>query len=359
MDARVKVAREFEPRSRLTFARPRRVDHERDRVVPGEPGPVAGAARRARPGGGRVPLAGSSASASTGRSTGSTRRARQRRARAGDRGGGRYVASAPSPSCPPLRPGRGLAARRGVGSGDPVVLMLGNQVELWESMLAVIKLGAVIMPTTTAVGAADLVDRIARGRRAARDLQRRRHRQVRRGPGDYTRSASASRPGWADLREADDSSDARVEHPGTRAERPAAAVLHLRHDVAGRSWWSTPRSSYPVGHLSTMYWLGLQPGRRPPEHLLAGVGQARLVVLLRAVDRRGDGLRLQLRALRRGRAADGSCAAGGHHVLRPADGVADAHQRRPVQRARLPAGSHRRGRAAQPRGDRAGAAAGA
>ncbi len=41
--------------------------------------------------------------------------------------------------------------------------MLGNQVELWETMLAIMKLGAVIMPTTTAVGPADLADRMARG----------------------------------------------------------------------------------------------------------------------------------------------------------------------------------------------------
>ena len=41
--------------------------------------------------------------------------------------------------------------------------MLGNQVELWESMLAVAKLGAIIMPTTGALGPADLADRIERG----------------------------------------------------------------------------------------------------------------------------------------------------------------------------------------------------
>jgi acetyl-CoA synthetase len=55
-------------------------------------------------------------------------------------------------------------AARGVAKGDPVVLMLGNQVELWESMLAVMKLGAVLLPTTTAVNAADLADRIARSK---------------------------------------------------------------------------------------------------------------------------------------------------------------------------------------------------
>src|SRR6195952_4132756 len=54
-------------------------------------------------------------------------------------------------------------ATLGVRKGDHVLLMLGNQVELWESMLAIMKLGAVIMPTTTATGGADLADRISRG----------------------------------------------------------------------------------------------------------------------------------------------------------------------------------------------------
>src|ERR687890_799810 len=54
-------------------------------------------------------------------------------------------------------------ADQGVARGDAVIVMLGNQVELWESMLAVMKVGAVIMPTTTAVGPGDLVDRITRG----------------------------------------------------------------------------------------------------------------------------------------------------------------------------------------------------
>lgn len=54
-------------------------------------------------------------------------------------------------------------AALGVGKGDRVILMLGNQVELWEAMLGIAKLGAVIMPTTGALGPADLADRIARG----------------------------------------------------------------------------------------------------------------------------------------------------------------------------------------------------
>jgi len=43
-------------------------------------------------------------------------------------------------------------ADAGVVPGDRVMVMLGNRVELWESMLAVMKLGGVIMPATTRWG---------------------------------------------------------------------------------------------------------------------------------------------------------------------------------------------------------------
>ena len=77
-----------------------------------------------------------------------------------------------------------------VGRGDPVVLRLGNQVELWEAMLAVVKLGAVVMPTTTAVGPDDRVDRVSRA--GARHVIRNasytaKFEQV---SGNYARSAS-------------------------------------------------------------------------------------------------------------------------------------------------------------------------
>ena len=52
----------------------------------------------------------------------------------------------------------------GVERGDRVLLMLGNQVELWETMLACMKLGAVVIPATTLLAAADISDRVQRGR---------------------------------------------------------------------------------------------------------------------------------------------------------------------------------------------------
>src|SRR5262249_7595477 len=52
----------------------------------------------------------------------------------------------------------------GVGRGDRILLMLGNVAPLWETMLAAMKLGAVIVPATTLLARSDLADRFARGR---------------------------------------------------------------------------------------------------------------------------------------------------------------------------------------------------
>lgn len=153
----------------------------------------------------------------------------------------------------------GWLAERGVGKGDPVVLMLGNQVELWESMLAVMKLGAVIMPTTTAVGPADLVDRISRGGARhvicnAADVPK--FDAV---PGEYTRISVGEAAGWQDLRSTAAVSHAPVDHPGTAPGDPL--LLYFTSGTTSRpKLVGHTQVSYPVGHLSTMYYLGLEPG---------------------------------------------------------------------------------------------------
>src|SRR5690242_10289450 len=84
----------------------------------------------------------------------------------------------------------------GVGKGDRVLLMLGNQVELWETMLAVAKLGAVIMPTTSALGPADLRDRVDRGGArvvVANAADAPKFEEV---PGDYLRVVVGEADGW-------------------------------------------------------------------------------------------------------------------------------------------------------------------
>jgi len=144
-------------------------------------------------------------------------------------------------------------AQQGVTRGDAVIVMLGNQVELWETMLAIMKLGAVIMPTTTAAGPADLADRIERGGArfvVCNPVDAAKLEQV---PGDYAVLTTE------DLHAAHDLDVPPAEHPGTG---PSDRLL--LYFTSGTT--STPKLvehtqvTYPVGHLTTMYWLGLRPG---------------------------------------------------------------------------------------------------
>src|SRR6201998_4647523 len=53
---------------------------------------------------------------------------------------------------------------QGLKRGDHLLLLLGNVVPLWETMLAAIKLGVVVIPATTLLTPDELSDRLARGR---------------------------------------------------------------------------------------------------------------------------------------------------------------------------------------------------
>ncbi|HET8603225.1 MAG TPA: AMP-binding protein [Marmoricola sp.] len=153
-----------------------------------------------------------------------------------------------------------LLAGQGIGRGDSVVVMLGNQVELWDAMLAVAKLGAVIMPTTTAVGPTELVDRIERGGARAVICNAADAGKFDEVPGDYTRFVVGEAPqGSHPLRAAYDLEPVKPPHPGN-----ASTDRLLLYFTSGTT--SRPKLvehthvSYPVGHLSTMYWLGIRPG---------------------------------------------------------------------------------------------------
>ncbi len=149
---------------------------------------------------------------------------------------------------------------QGIGRGDAVIVMLGNQIELWETMLAITKLGAVIMPTTTAVGPGDLVDRIERGGAKAVICNPADTGKLAEVPGDYhTISVGPAGAGWADLRAAYDAEPTPVEHPGTGPDD--RLLLYFTSGTTSRpKLVEHTQASYPVGHLSTMYWLGLEPG---------------------------------------------------------------------------------------------------
>ena len=161
---------------------------------------------------------------------------------------------------------------QGVKQGDPVMLMLGNQVELWESMLAAMKLGAVIMPTASAAGTTDLADRISRGGAQwviANAADAAKFDDV---PGDFTkilvgggRGAEAgpsgegpSPSGWLAYAQAYDADPVQLESVTDAAD---PLLFYFTSGTTSRpKLVEHTQVSYPVGHLSTMYFLGLRPG---------------------------------------------------------------------------------------------------
>jgi acetyl-CoA synthetase len=150
--------------------------------------------------------------------------------------------------------------RQGVARGDRLILMLGNQVELWETVLAVMKLGAVIIPATTLLAPSDLVDRVERGDArhvvvAAAEAGKFDHV-----PGDYTRIAvGGDVDGWLSFDDAHDADAAFAADEGTLASDPL--LLYFTSGTTAKpKLVEHTHASYPVGHLSTMYWIGLQPG---------------------------------------------------------------------------------------------------
>jgi len=150
-------------------------------------------------------------------------------------------------------------ARLGVGKGDRVILMLGNQVELWESMLAVAKLGAVIMPTTAALGPADLSDRIGRGGAGfviANTADTAKFDEV---PGDYTRIVVGGPvDGWHRYADAYDLTPAQPFTACTTVDDPML-IYFTSGTTSKPKLVQHSQVSYPVGHLSTMAWIGLGP----------------------------------------------------------------------------------------------------
>jgi acetyl-CoA synthetase len=151
-------------------------------------------------------------------------------------------------------------AALGVGKGDRVILMLGNQVELWEAMLAVAKLGAVIMPTTGALGPADLADRITRGGARfviANDVDTAKFDDV---AGEYARIVvGAPVEGWHRYADAYDVDSAAPFGSGTTVD-DSMLVYFTSGTTSKPKLVEHSQVSYPVGHLSTMAWIGVRPG---------------------------------------------------------------------------------------------------
>jgi len=148
---------------------------------------------------------------------------------------------------------------KGVRRGDVVLLMLGNVAPLWIAMLAAMKLGAVIIPATPLLSASDLADRINRGRArfviAAQEFADRFA-----GTGGFLGiSVGGPVAGWEAIEEADAYPPDFLPEGRTGADDPLL-LYFTSGTTALPKLVRHSQTSYPVGHLSTMYWIGLKPG---------------------------------------------------------------------------------------------------
>ena len=150
---------------------------------------------------------------------------------------------------------------QGVRRGDRMLVMLPNCVELWEVMLAAIKLGAVVSPATTLLSSADLQDRVERGGIAVVVADGASAARFGDWAGHCLRvlCGGGTLAGWKDY-SACAMAPARFEPDGvTRGDDPC--VLYFTSGTTSKpKMVMHTQVSYPVGHLSTLYWIGLREG---------------------------------------------------------------------------------------------------
>src|SRR6516162_2202887 len=152
---------------------------------------------------------------------------------------------------------RALGAKR----GDRLLLMLGNIAPLWEVILAAIKLGVVIIPASTLLGPEDLADRIARGdvrHVITESVHTPRFRGL---AGTWTRVAvGAPADGWHRYDQEAFGAPRDFSPDGPTVGSDPLLLYFTSGTTAQPKLVEHTHVSYPAGHLSTLYWIGLQPG---------------------------------------------------------------------------------------------------
>lgn len=154
----------------------------------------------------------------------------------------------------------------GIERGDGILVMLDNQYELWETMLAGLKLGAVLLPTTVMLGPEQLQERIERAEARWVVTNPENTEKFNAVPGKFSViTTSTDRLPDAGVhpqflyRESCEASEGFT--PTTPTSADETALIYFTSGTTSRSKMvAHTHTSYPVGHLSTVYWIGLEPG---------------------------------------------------------------------------------------------------
>jgi acetyl-CoA synthetase len=146
--------------------------------------------------------------------------------------------------------------RLGVAVGDRMIVCLPNVPAIWEVMLAALKIGAVIVPTTTLATEREICDRLERSRArvviADESIA-----------GYIPNNSSLQRilvggcvDGWIDYALA---LDEPRHYTAASTQAPDPFLLYFTSGTTALSKLVLhTHQSYPVGHLSTMYWIGIR-----------------------------------------------------------------------------------------------------
>ena len=149
----------------------------------------------------------------------------------------------------------------GVGRGAHVIVMLNNTIELWEVMLGIAKAGAVSIPTSTLLSASDLAYRVEKGEvDAIVSLTSLADRLTDIDPNVLRIGVGDAMPdGWHDFATSADAPTAFTPDAPTPGDD--TSLLYFTSGTTNRpKLVEHTQISYPIGHLSTMWWLGLRPG---------------------------------------------------------------------------------------------------
>ena len=152
----------------------------------------------------------------------------------------------------------------GLVNGDRILLMMSNCPELFEILIGAMKIGCVIIPASTLLTPEDVRDRLGRGnvKCVVTDFEftSRIDQAIPAALKSISKiSLGGNASGWVDFAQIDECSRA-FKSGETFTSKNELLIYFTSGTTAKPKLVLHTHTSYPVGHLTTMYWIGLKPG---------------------------------------------------------------------------------------------------
>jgi acetyl-CoA synthetase len=150
----------------------------------------------------------------------------------------------------------------GLRKGNRVLLIMPSCVELFEVFLGAMKLGCVLIPASTLLTEEDVQDRVTRGRVSSiiSSLELTRKVESTKTGKAVSKVCIGGKPeGWIDYADVDEASNG---FTNSQIFLPSDELLiyFTSGTTAKPKLVLHTHGSYPVGHLTTMYWINVKPG---------------------------------------------------------------------------------------------------